>query len=77
MKNTKYICVTFQKIYTSVFRLLTMVAFNRNEVSREKPGNYDLGQGLQKWTKQNLWKTAFKKLEMRWSALADHITSVF
>ena len=24
-----------------------MVAFSRNEVSREKPGNDDLGQGLQ------------------------------
>ena len=26
-----------------------------------------MGQGIQEWTKQNLWKTAFKKLEVIWS----------
>ena len=27
-----------------------------------------MGQGSQEWTKQNLWKTAFKKSEVIWSA---------
>ena len=31
----------------------------------------------QEWTKQNLWKTAFKKFELIWSAWAEHITSKF
>ena len=25
-------------------------------------------QSIQEWTKQNLWKTAFKKFEGKWSA---------
>ena len=29
-----------------------------------------MGQSIQEWTKENLWKTAFKKLERVWSALA-------
>ena len=32
-----------------------------------------LGQSIQEWTKWNLWRTAFKKVEVIWSA-ADHIT---
>ena len=28
-----------------------------------------MGQSIQEWTKQNLWKTAFKKFEGVWSAL--------
>ena len=28
----------------------------------------DMGQSIQEWTKQNLWKTAFKKIEEIWSA---------
>ena len=28
----------------------------------------NMGQGIQEWTKQNLWKTAFKKFEVIWSA---------
>ena len=32
-----------------------------------------MSQGVQEWTKQNLWKTTFKKFEV----IADHITSVF
>ena len=36
-----------------------------------------LGQGIHEWTKQNLWKTAFKIFEVIWSALADLITSNF
>ena len=27
-----------------------------------------MGQGIQEWTKQNLWKTFFKKFEVIWSA---------
>ena len=27
-----------------------------------------MGQGIQEWTKQNLWKAAFKKFEVIWSA---------
>ena len=27
-----------------------------------------MSQGIQEWTKQNLWKTAFKKCEVTWSA---------
>ena len=27
-----------------------------------------VGQNIQEWTKQNLWKTAFKKFEVIWSA---------
>ena len=27
-----------------------------------------LGQGIQEWNKLNLWKTAFKKFEVIWSA---------
>ena len=27
-----------------------------------------MGQGIQGWTKYNLWKTAFKKFEVIWSA---------
>ena len=27
-----------------------------------------LGQVIQEWTKENLWKTAFKKFEVIWSA---------
>ena len=34
-----------------------------------------MGQIIQEWSKQNLWKTAFKKFELIWSAQADHITS--
>ena len=30
--------------------------------------NGHMGQGIQEWTKQNLWKTAFKKFEAIWSA---------
>ena len=29
-----------------------------------------LDQGIQEWTKQNLWKAAFKKFEVIWSAYA-------
>ena len=29
-----------------------------------------MGQGIQEWTKTNLWKTAFKKFEVIWSAEA-------
>ena len=28
----------------------------------------DMGLGIEKWTKQNLWKTAFKKFEVVSSA---------
>ena len=35
-----------------------------------------MGQRIQ-WTKQNLWKTAFKKFERIWSAWADNILSNF
>ena len=34
-----------------------------------------MGQGIQEYTKYNLWKTAFKKLEVIQAAHADHITS--
>ena len=27
-----------------------------------------IGQSIQEWTKQHLWKTAFKKFEVIWSA---------
>ena len=27
-----------------------------------------MGQSIQEWTKYNLWKTAFKKFEVIWSA---------
>ena len=27
----------------------------------------NVGQGIQEWTKKNLWKTAFKKFEGIWS----------
>ena len=30
-----------------------------------------MGQGIQEWTKKNLWKRAFKKIEEIWSAKAD------
>ena len=26
-----------------------------------------MGQSVQEWTKENLWKTAFKKFEVIWS----------
>ena len=35
-----------------------------------------MGQSIQKWTKQNLWRTAFKTFEVIASE-ADHITSNF
>ena len=36
-----------------------------------------MGQSIQEWTKYNLWKTAFKKFEEVWSALADYTPSSF
>ena len=27
----------------------------------------DMGQGIQEWAKKHLWKTSFKKFEVRWS----------
>ena len=36
-----------------------------------------MGQIIQAWTKWNLWKTAFIKFEVIWSALAHQITSNF
>ena len=44
----------------------------RNEVGSDRkcltgfymPLIWHLGQGIQEWTKQNLWKTAFKKFEV-------------
>ena len=30
-----------------------------------------MGQGSQEWGKENLWKTAFKKFEVIWSAYAN------
>ena len=27
----------------------------------------EMGQSIQKWTKLNMWKTAFKKFEVLWS----------
>ena len=36
-----------------------------------------MGQSIQEWNKSNLWKTAFKKFEVIWSASADHIASHF
>ena len=27
-----------------------------------------MGQGIQEWAKKKLWKTAFKKIEVIWSA---------
>ena len=36
-----------------------------------------MGQSIQEWTKENLWKTSFKKFEVIWSAEADYITSNF
>ena len=31
-----------------------------------------MGQGIQKWTKQNLWKTAFKKFEVKKKSLKPY-----
>ena len=28
----------------------------------------DMSQGIQEWTKSNLWERAFKKIEVIWSA---------
>ena len=39
--------------------------------------NDHLGQSIQDWTKYNLWKTVFKKIEGIWSAEADHSPSIF
>ena len=30
---------------------------------------YQTGQSIQEWTKKNLWKTAFKKFDVIWSAV--------
>ena len=37
----------------------------------------NIGQGIQEWTEQNLWKIAFKMFEVIWSAYEHHITSNF
>ena len=29
---------------------------------------FEIGQSIQEWTKQNLWKTAFKKFQVKWPA---------
>ena len=36
--------------------------------SLESSGDSYLRQSFQEWTKQNLWKTAFKKFQAIWSA---------
>ena len=36
-----------------------------------------MGQSFQEWTKQNLWKTAFKRFEGVWSTLRFHTPSHF
>ena len=36
-----------------------------------------MGQCIQEWTKWKLWKTAFKKIEVKWSAYANHLTLNF
>ena len=38
-------------------------------ITRNLRASEKMGQGIQEWTKQNLWMTAFKKL-----AKAGHIT---
>ena len=38
---------------------------------------YHIGQGIQKLTKQNLWKTAFKKVEMIWFAYRPYNFTFF
>ena len=43
----------------------------------QKSLSYYMGQSIQEWTKYNLWKTTFKKIEAICSASADHITSNF
>ena len=35
-----------------------------------------MGQGIQEWTKKNLWKTAFKKFEVIWSAFNSNFLKV-
>ena len=30
-----------------------------------------MDQGIQEWSRYNVWKTAFKKFEVIWSAEAD------
>ena len=37
----------------------------------------DMGQGIQEWTKWNLWKTAFKKFEVIWSAFSSVCNQAF
>ena len=32
-----------------------------------------MGQSIQEWTKQDLWKTVFKKFEGMWSASAEPV----
>ena len=36
-----------------------------------------MNQRFQEWSKQNLWKTAFEKFEVKWSDKRDHIISNF
>ena len=35
-----------------------------------------MGQSIQEWTKQYLWKTAFKKFEAIWSAQAGNVNAI-
>ena len=37
---------------------------------------FHLGQSIQEFTKQNLWKTAFKKFEVIWPAFTNFTWSI-
>ena len=52
-----------------IFRIFNSNSHKRAKASPlTRASEEEMGQNIQEWTKQNLWKTAFKKFEGIWSA---------
>ena len=52
------------------FHISYFPAFCRQDVSLNE---HKMGQSIQEWTKENLWKTAFQKFEVIWPAEAHYL----
>ena len=59
-------CFTIDKKQKNCFSKNCTNGINSSKASQ-------MGKSIQEWTKQNLWKTAFKKFEGVWSALNRQI----
>ena len=74
-ETTRKLCLSTKFIYQEIrwnydiFRSVKQWLLLGVAIVQYLSGNTHMGQGIKEWTKQNLWKTAFKKLEVISSVL--------